>query len=423
MLIEKQVEPGVRWRVFQTNIGLPVWGRRWLLLGMWWFLVGLAASPVGEAVWNPGKPYHTSLLLLFVPPALWLAWKRRREFAWRFTHTAEGLLTLIFLGWAMLSVSWANYGHLGDAAIVVVYVVLFVTIWAAQLAENSRRFQRLLLWGGIGLAVSALLAMIIFHWRTLHTASWQEEGRLVAFGTLDNPNLAGFVFGAAMVWLVQISVRDRALRIAQVIAIAMLAVFVVMTFSRATWLAILVCQGCMLFGARHGHIRWRATVVLAAAAVAIGLGGWQYMAQRGLSYRPQIMEQAWKLIEAHPWRGLGMGSRYTIQVGDQVWQHSHNIFSHTAIMLGLPAMLLWLAIWLIVGWRGWQFRHLAMGRCLLALWIYASVAWQFDAPELMQKPDVEWLLGWLPLSISMGLAWRMSDMADRPSAAESHEEE
>jgi hypothetical protein len=118
-----------------------------------------------------------------------------------------------------------------------------------------------------------------------------------------------------------------------------------------------------------------------------------------------------------------MGSRYTIQVGDQVWQHSHNIFSHTAIMLGLPAMLLWLAIWLIVGWRGWQFRHLAMGRCLLALWIYASVAWQFDAPELMQKPDVEWLLGWLPLSISMGLAWRMSDMADRPSAAESHEEE
>ncbi len=39
---------------------LPRWACYWLLLGMWWLLVGLAASPVGDKVWNPGKPYHDS---------------------------------------------------------------------------------------------------------------------------------------------------------------------------------------------------------------------------------------------------------------------------------------------------------------------------------------------------------------------------
>jgi O-antigen ligase len=133
------------------------------------------------------------------------------------------------------------------------------------------------------------------------------------------------------------------------------------------------------------------------------------MEERGFSYRPQIFEQACQLIRAHPLLGLGMGSEYEIHVDDQVWEHSHNIFTHLAITLGLPGAALWLATWLAVGWRAWRYRHVAIGRSLLALWLYASVAWQFDAPFLMQKPDVEWLLGWLPLAVSLGLAWRVRD--------------
>ncbi len=101
-----------------------------------------------------------------------------------------------------------------------------------------------------------------------------------------------------------------------------------------------------------------------------------------------------------------MGSRYTIDIAGIEWTHSHNAFTHTAILLGIPAALLWVWLWLMVGWRSWTFRHTTTGRCLLALWIYATVAFQFDAPDLLQKPSVEWLLGWLPVAIGMGLAWR-----------------
>jgi O-antigen ligase len=157
-------------------------------------------------------------------------------------------------------------------------------------------------------------------------------------------------------------------------------------------------------------VKLRALAILILAVIGIVAGGLHYIEQRGMSYRPQIFSQAWHWIADHPWRGLGEGSHYTIEVDGQVWTHSHNAFTHTAIMAGLPAAALWIALWLIVGWRGLVFRHTTIGRCLLALWIFSSVAFQFDAPDLMQKPSVEWLMGWLPLAIGMGLAWRVQMM-------------
>lgn len=380
--------------------------RYWLLLGMWWLLVGLAASPTGHKVWNPGKPYHDSLLVLFALPSLYLVWKCGRALVRGFLHTWEGVLLLAFMSWSMLSVAWATNGKLGDAAIVVVYVLVFVGVWASLLVAEPRRFRRLLFWAGLGLGAAALVSMVVF---PLRSGVWQAQDRLMAFGTLNNPNLAAFAFGAAVVWMTQLTVSIRWQRILQTLAVVMLLLFVVLTFSRATWLALIVTQAIMLIAATHRHIRRRAGVILALAVVIIVLGGWQYMEERGLSYRPQILEQAFALFRQHPLIGLGMGSHYSIRVGDQIWDHSHNVFSHLAILLGLPGLLLWVALWLVVGWRAWRYRHVAIGRALLALWVYASVAWQFDAPQLLRRPDVEWLLGWLPLAMSMGLAWRIRD--------------
>jgi O-antigen ligase len=382
---------------------------RWLLLGMWWLLVGLAASPVGEKVWNPGKPYHVSLLLLFAIPALWWVAKHGRAFLRQAMVTIEGPLLSLFLAWALASSLWANHGHVGDAAIVVVYIGLFVLGWAAFMRSHTLLLEKILYWGGVGLAVSALAAMLAFPWRHLNTMDWRGVGRLVAFGSLNNPNVAAYAFGAAMVWMMQIPASRIWLRWLQWISLGLLVAFVLSTDSRASWLAVLASSAAVLLAARDRQIRLRALTVLVLAALIIGLGGWHYLMQRGFSYRPQIFDQAWRLIEAHPWHGLGMGSEYTIRVDDQAWAHSHNVLTHTAIILGIPGLLLLAVLWLVVGWRAWRFRASTAGGCLLALWVYASIALQFDTPDLLQKPGVEWLLGWLPVAMGMGLAWRQND--------------
>jgi len=384
---------------------LPAWLRIWMLGGIGWLLVGMAGSPTGGKVWNPGKPYHTSLIVLFLLPAAWLAFRWRRALTRGLVEVLEGKLLLAFLAWAVVSVAWARNGKLGDAAVVIVYVLTFVALLASLVAGHSRRVQALLFWSGVGIGAAALVAMVLFPFRG--GAIWQAQDRLMAFGTLDNPNLAAFAFGAAIVWLMQLSTSGRWRRVLQILSIAVLTLFVVLTFTRSAWLALIATQAVMLLAATHHHIRRRAAVMLGVATLILALGGWQYMKERGLSYRPEILQQSMALFTQHPWLGLGMGSRYTVVASNQDWAHSHNIVTHLAITLGLPGLLLWSLLWLAVGWRAWRYRHVVLGRVTLALWIYASVVWQFDAPLLLRRPDVEWLLGWLTVALSIGLSWRI----------------
>lgn len=393
----------------RLRLDLPTWAARWLLLGMWWLVVGMAASPVGKKVWNPGKPYHISLLLLFTLPALWWVLKHARDFMRQIMVVSEGPLLSALLAWVFVSSFWANYGHVGDAAFVVVYIALFVFSWAAMARDYPLLLGRLLYWGGVGLACAALVAMAIFPWRHLNTLDWRDQGRVVAFGLLNNPNVAAYAFGAAIVWMLQIAVRRRWQQVLRWLALAALTAFVLCADTRASWLAILAAVAVTMLTARGNKARLGALLILAAAALAVALGGWRALAKRGLSYRPQIFDKACHLIQQHPWRGLGMGSNYSIDVGGQVLPHSHNVLTHMMIMFGLPGLLLALALWLLTGWRAWHHRHSAMGGCLLALWVYTSVALQFDMPDMMLKPDVDWLLFWLPVALGMGLAWRSHD--------------
>src|SRR5262249_3154744 len=160
---------------------------------------------------------------------------------------------------------WARNGKFGDAATVVFYVLTFVALMASLVAGQPRRAQALLYWSGAGLALAALVSMAVFPLRV--DSTWQEQDRLVGFGTLANPNIAPFAFGAASVWLLQLSVRGRWQRVLQIGSIVVLMTFVLLTFTRSIWLALIATQAVMLLAAPHRHIRRRAAAMLGVAAV------------------------------------------------------------------------------------------------------------------------------------------------------------
>jgi O-antigen ligase len=135
------------------------------------------------------------------------------------------------------------------------------------------------------------------------------------------------------------------------------------------------------------------------------------LAERGWSLRPEIFMQAKHLFFEHPWKGLGQGSDFQLQVGGETLTHAHNMFSQLAIELGLPGLLLWTGIWLALGWRGWCHRHETLGRIVLGLWVFATIMVQFDLPHLLSSPRPGWLITWLPLALSMSLGRRSADKA------------
>ncbi len=370
------------------------WVRQLLFAGVAWLVVGMAVMPAG-ASYNPGKAYQYVLGLTLYLPALILLVMRPscgREL-WR-----QPLMpwTFALLGWSLLSLAWSHVPRPADEAGHSVSIVFFLIAWQQGVALNLQRIRNLLFGMSLALAGVALAAMA---WSYLHP---DLDGRVSGFGVMDNPNLAAGAMGAALIWLWPWRLPPGGLRIAKWLAIAVLALFMVLSYTRSGWGALLAGFLAMALcrGGRKAWISVGAALLVALVVVLLNL---PLLLQRGLSLRPQIFEQAWTLFTQHPVRGLGIGSVFRFEVAGEVFTHAHNLFSQLAIELGLVGLLLWTGIWLALGWRAWRHRQSTLGLVVLGLWVFGTVAVQFDQPHLIDSARPGWLLTWLPLALSLSL--------------------
>jgi len=75
------------------------------------------------------------------------------------------------------------------------------------------------------------------------------------------------------------------------------------------------------------------------------------------------------------------------------------------VELGLPGMFLWIAVWLFTLAEIVRARRTLLGKILLGLWIYSTMAMQFDAASLTATPRAEWFVSWLIVGLAMLLPW------------------
>ena len=101
----------------------------------------------------------------------------------------------------------------------------------------------------------------------------------------------------------------------------------------------------------------------------VGCGG----GCRGVSFRPQIFMVALQMIGEHPWTGLGLGGNYYVYWNEFRFDHSHNLFTHVAIELGLPGLLLWCAVWFGALWQAWKVRDTQYGKGIIGMWVFSTL--------------------------------------------------
>lgn len=184
----------------------------------------------------------------------------------------------------------------------------------------------------------------------------------------------------------------------------LLATCLALTESRSAWLGLFAAL-LVLLAARRSERAVRSVTAVSVVGMGVALAAYPELSERGWSFRPQIMQYAWSMIEQQPWTGLGLGAHFTIPVqGSAAQVHTHNLFTQIAVELGLPGLILWSCIWLGLGWRAWRCRHDLIGRIVLGVWVFASVMVQFDLPHLIDSPRPGWLIIWLPLALSLSLA-------------------
>lgn len=382
--------PSEAW-IEPSDTAVTGWLRRLLALGMAWLIVGMAVMPAGVS-YNPGKAYQDVLALtMWLPVIVLMAMRPQRLLA--FCRLPLMPWAIALLAWGWVSLAWTHAVRPADEAARNLSILLFLIACQWVFGGNAFRTRRVLVGCSVIMAIVAVITMVNYE---LHPI---DGGRLIGIGVMANANLAAAGMGAALLWLWPWRFDDWRGRLLKWLAISALALFVLMTFTRSAWAAMFASLIVVVLcrGGRRAWLYAGLICVLGAAGAAANL---HVLLERGWSLRPQIFARSMDLFMQHPWRGLGQGSAFELRAGDEVLDHAHNMFTQLAIELGLPGLLLWTGIWIALGWRAWRHRHSPLGQLVLGLWVFGTVAVQFDLPHLLDSPRPGWLITWLPLALS-----------------------
>lgn len=377
-------------------VGLRVAGVTGVLyLGYLWFLIGIVWIPVN-------KLYQQGLVVLLWLPALVTAvlWRKRLTAAWR-SEKFLLWLVLLMLVWAGLSVTWTEAEDPTRELKRVLYVGLFLSAFVLLALERHAFVWKGLELAFVLLALSCPLSIYLFYGLDMHPV----QMRLYGMGLAGHPILGAYVMALAVVWGLHCTPRIGWHCIVWGTLLAMLLLFIALGQSRGAMLALGLAAISMPFwgGGRGGWL-----VFLSACLIAIG--GFfffsPFILERGFSHRPDIFWSSVHMISQNPWLGLGIGSDYRVVTTHfpRGADHSHNVFTHAAIELGILGLVLWAAIWLAAFRVAWRERQSREGRILLSSLLVSFVAQQFDAASLWGSPRAEWFVTWLPIGLAIALA-------------------
>lgn len=362
----------------------------WLAFGFAWLLLGMFLLPTS-------KLYQQGLILFFWLPGLLAVFSIpvvRRSWDW--------LLLLLFalsVLWAGLSISW---GGEPDRLKELFYVCLAVNATVALAALNPRLLWQVLL--GCAVVGSGMAWWALFYFYV-----WQGQPlnmRIVATGILNHTILASHVMG--VMGLVLLFMRGwlplRFQGWLWVLACLGYLTFILMSRSKGPAIALV---GCLVLSGLWSGSRW-AWLKGGLVVLIAGVGAWllpEQLLRGGMSYRPQLLEQAWGLWLINPWQGLGVGAEYQLLIAElgKSFDHAHNLYMHIALQLGIVGLMLWLGLQCAVAWRAWSARWGVPGRTICALWCFAAVALLTDGIGPWVKPREEWFTVWLPVLLGFAL--------------------
>lgn len=382
----------------EGNAQLAAVHKKWgldkvLAVGLLWWLVGMLLLPTSK-LYQQGV-----ILLLWLPGFLALFVNARVIRAWR---QPLSVVLVLFGMWSALSFTWAGV----PVALKELKIFFYVLLAANALLAMVCLAPRLLWWG---LAFSALLVGLLA-WMSLvmfyGMQGRQFSDRVVGTALVNHPILGAQMF--CVMGILLLYLRRHLPRWLQGgvwwIGLLGYAAFLAFSQSKGPWVAALLV---LLVSPLWSGRRWQWLLSLAGIVVVALLLGYfpELVLQRGLSYRPELIEQALLKIEASPWRGLGFGTPYSLPVDvlHRSFEHAHNIYLHIAVVLGLPGLVAWLMLQGLALMTAWRARETSQGRMLCTLLCFAMLALFTDGVGPWVKPREEWFCLWLPLFLCM--AW------------------
>ena len=318
------------------------------------------------------------------------------------------LMTVCLLQYLALSAWWSESGSLLLVLKFQGYAAL-ILLFAVGLAISFRRYdQFLLLLAALTLAAAAVSAgYSAYLYFALPEYQPLPEPRLYGLGRLSNPVISAAAYGFACMlglWLL-IQQQPMLQRLILVGVLCLLGLVILLSDTRAVWLALAV-------GASTGValcLRDRTLLGFSVVFVVMGLVGllaigWEDVARRGLSFRPEIWSEfVGRSVAANPVFGVGSGTGSYWQTPALTFKHPHSVFVSTFFFGGIVGLALFLGL-LAACARLVQQAQDSTARTLAAMLLsYGIVFGIFDGNNILTKIDYLWWLIWMPVGVCLCL--------------------
>ncbi|WP_104098929.1 O-antigen ligase family protein [Stutzerimonas kunmingensis] len=374
--------------------------RRWLIVGYVALLTGL--------FWLGNTSSYTKLYYgLMAAPALIALIARPRY--WRILLREPVILAFLALAtWLLLSLSWtSSEDDPSGLAKRPIYVFMMFAACAIMALKNQRNLLRALRCAAMLASMAALVGLVTF-------LTEPEQDRMIGTGALSNPLLSSHVFGFFCTYWVAVWLTDRDCPswFSIIFTIPLLAA-VLATGSRTPLMAMALTSFWMiaLTGRRAFYLVAAVITVVIACIVLMP----EILLQRGLSFRPQLWIDAIRQASDHLWIGHGYGSEFGFDIAELglTLTDPHNVQLAVLLELGIVGLALWLLMYLLALLRCFSQQRHASLQLASALAVYGLAAGLTEGSNFLSRPNENWFLIWIPLSLIAGISIGLRQEAPR----------
>lgn len=294
----------------------------------------------------------------------------------------EVRLVLLLVGLALLSIP-TSYWSTGSVQILIDLlgksVVVFLLL--ANIVVSRTRFHRLLWLITLCAAAPALGVIDNF----LDGRFMLTEARVQGYGGALTSNANDVALTLNIVVPIALGLalatRRRGARVALGVLMALAVAGIVVTISRAGFLFLACTFTLSVARLRRGRV-WALLLLAAAVPLVLGIDGFtdrmltitDVHGEASARDRWEGMSKAVEAIAAHPLLGAGIGQGVLAlnELGGPRWREVHNMYLQIALDLGLPALLVLVALvyrairsvhGAMTAWRarGDELHHVAQG--------------------------------------------------------------
>lgn len=306
-------------------------------------------------------------------------------------------------------------------------LLVFIALSTLGPVDDSDRFRELLFWGALGVVFYAVgahlrsrrdrtLLFVALAVSTLFEASWALaeyldgwsdrfsllDGAIVhplPQGTMGHPNALAQFLVLGVLAVLALSLAERgALRNIGFATVCAGSLALLVTFSRASWIAMVVGLTVYLLDRRTRipALAAGALIAVGAGALALFSGGavgarisslFSRQASELYDFRVELIRRAADVAGEHPFTGSGHFEEMGVYAGrPDLATHPHNLFLGVAVFFGIPAALAlaWLVgLALTAAWKGMRL-HTDARRLTAAALLAALVA--FLVNGLLEYP-------------------------------------